>query len=325
MVVNQNGVAYPAWAGSDTERLNARLRNVLQAATHVVYQGDFCKQAADEFLGPPAGFVGDPAERRRHGRVHSGRAPAGGRPTAAAGRRPVAGVPTGDGARDAGTAARGAAARDRLGGRRPAADRRARPRRPRRLRRALRPARRTRALPPGARAAPSQGARPLSQRRAGGTRLRRARRPLGERRRAGAGGGCRHRRVFGDDLGARRAARACRARRGGANSARFARTPIGSEPVRGPSSTSTSRPGWSGTGRCSRSSWNDAARQRRDAGTGRRAVPPRGARFHAGADAGRPRADRRRRRLHRRDSHDPRGGGASAIRASACSGRSRAA
>ena len=55
VVVNQNGVAYPAWAGGDTERLNARLRSVLQAATHVVYQGDFCKQAADEFLGPPPG------------------------------------------------------------------------------------------------------------------------------------------------------------------------------------------------------------------------------------------------------------------------------
>ena len=55
VVVNQNGVAYPAWAGSATERLNARLRGVLRAATHVVYQGDFCKQAADEFLGPPQG------------------------------------------------------------------------------------------------------------------------------------------------------------------------------------------------------------------------------------------------------------------------------
>jgi glycosyltransferase involved in cell wall biosynthesis len=55
VVVNQNGIAYPAWAGADTERLNARLRGVLQAATHVVYQGEFCRQAADEFLGPPVG------------------------------------------------------------------------------------------------------------------------------------------------------------------------------------------------------------------------------------------------------------------------------
>jgi glycosyltransferase involved in cell wall biosynthesis len=55
IVLNQNGVAYPAWAGDDTERLNARLRKVLRAATHVLYQGDFCKQAADEFLGAPRG------------------------------------------------------------------------------------------------------------------------------------------------------------------------------------------------------------------------------------------------------------------------------
>ena len=51
VIVNQNGIAYPAWAGADTERLNARLRGVLRAATHVVYQGAFCKQAADEWLG----------------------------------------------------------------------------------------------------------------------------------------------------------------------------------------------------------------------------------------------------------------------------------
>jgi glycosyltransferase involved in cell wall biosynthesis len=55
VVVNQNGVAYPAWAGEETERLNARLRNVLTAATHVIYQSTFCKEAADHFLGPPAG------------------------------------------------------------------------------------------------------------------------------------------------------------------------------------------------------------------------------------------------------------------------------
>lgn len=55
VVVNQNGIAYPAWAGADTERLNARLRGVLRAATHVVYQGQFCKEASDEFLGPPSG------------------------------------------------------------------------------------------------------------------------------------------------------------------------------------------------------------------------------------------------------------------------------
>ncbi|HEU0302959.1 MAG TPA: glycosyltransferase family 4 protein [Gaiellaceae bacterium] len=55
IVLNQDGVAYPAWAGADTQRLNARLRHVLQAATHVVYQSEYCKHAADEFLGPPRG------------------------------------------------------------------------------------------------------------------------------------------------------------------------------------------------------------------------------------------------------------------------------
>jgi glycosyltransferase involved in cell wall biosynthesis len=55
LVVNQNGVAYPAWAGAETERLNARLRHVLAAAAHVIYQSEFCKQAADHFLGPPPG------------------------------------------------------------------------------------------------------------------------------------------------------------------------------------------------------------------------------------------------------------------------------
>jgi glycosyltransferase involved in cell wall biosynthesis len=55
VVLNQDGVAYPGWAGQRTERLNARLRRVLLAARHVVYQSEFCKEAADRFLGPPPG------------------------------------------------------------------------------------------------------------------------------------------------------------------------------------------------------------------------------------------------------------------------------
>jgi len=55
VVVNQDGVAYPAWAGEETESLNARLRYVLSAAAHVVYQSKFCKRAADHFLGPAPG------------------------------------------------------------------------------------------------------------------------------------------------------------------------------------------------------------------------------------------------------------------------------
>ncbi len=55
VVVNQNGVAYPGWAGERTDELNARLRDVLVAADHVVYQSEFCKAAADRFLGEPRG------------------------------------------------------------------------------------------------------------------------------------------------------------------------------------------------------------------------------------------------------------------------------
>ena len=50
-VLNQDGVAYPAWAGERTEALNAPLRRALLAADHVVYQSEFAKRSADLFLG----------------------------------------------------------------------------------------------------------------------------------------------------------------------------------------------------------------------------------------------------------------------------------
>jgi glycosyltransferase involved in cell wall biosynthesis len=53
VVVNQDGVAYPGWAGEETDALNARLRLALHAASHVVYQSAFSKRSADEFLGEP--------------------------------------------------------------------------------------------------------------------------------------------------------------------------------------------------------------------------------------------------------------------------------
>jgi glycosyltransferase involved in cell wall biosynthesis len=53
VVLNQNGVAYAAWAGGRADELNARLRGVLRAAGHVLYQSRFCKDAADRFLGEP--------------------------------------------------------------------------------------------------------------------------------------------------------------------------------------------------------------------------------------------------------------------------------
>lgn len=55
LVVNQDGVGYPAWAGRDTEEVNRPLRRLLAAADHVLYQSDFCRRSADEWIGPPPG------------------------------------------------------------------------------------------------------------------------------------------------------------------------------------------------------------------------------------------------------------------------------
>jgi glycosyltransferase involved in cell wall biosynthesis len=55
VVVNQSGVAYPGWAGAETEAINREFRRALLAAEHVLYQSEFCKRSADEFLGEPKG------------------------------------------------------------------------------------------------------------------------------------------------------------------------------------------------------------------------------------------------------------------------------
>jgi glycosyltransferase involved in cell wall biosynthesis len=55
IVLNQNGVAYPGWAGPKTKRLNRSNRHALEAADHVLYQSEFCKRAADAFVAEPKG------------------------------------------------------------------------------------------------------------------------------------------------------------------------------------------------------------------------------------------------------------------------------
>lgn len=55
IVVNQDGVAYPGWAGARTEELNGPLRHAVLVADHVVYQSEFSKRSADLFLGKPEG------------------------------------------------------------------------------------------------------------------------------------------------------------------------------------------------------------------------------------------------------------------------------
>ena len=55
VVVNQDGVAYPGWAGEATHRINAPMRRTLLAADHVLYQSEFARRSADSFLGEPRG------------------------------------------------------------------------------------------------------------------------------------------------------------------------------------------------------------------------------------------------------------------------------
>jgi glycosyltransferase involved in cell wall biosynthesis len=52
VILNQNGVAYPAWHGPGWERVNAPMRELLSLANHVFYQSDFCRRSADRFAGP---------------------------------------------------------------------------------------------------------------------------------------------------------------------------------------------------------------------------------------------------------------------------------
>lgn len=54
VVLNQNGVGYPAWLPDGWRPHNHRLAEVLAGAHHVVYQSRFCKESADRFLGTPS-------------------------------------------------------------------------------------------------------------------------------------------------------------------------------------------------------------------------------------------------------------------------------
>jgi glycosyltransferase involved in cell wall biosynthesis len=50
-VWNQDGVAYPGWAGTRTSAINRPLSQALHAADHVLYQSNFCRLSAERFLG----------------------------------------------------------------------------------------------------------------------------------------------------------------------------------------------------------------------------------------------------------------------------------
>jgi glycosyltransferase involved in cell wall biosynthesis len=49
VIVNQNGVAYPAWCGDGWRQVNAPMAQLLAIADHVFYQSAFCKVSADRF------------------------------------------------------------------------------------------------------------------------------------------------------------------------------------------------------------------------------------------------------------------------------------
>jgi len=48
-ILNQNGVAYPAWHGPGWEQTNAPMAFLLKEADYVFYQSRFCKVSADHF------------------------------------------------------------------------------------------------------------------------------------------------------------------------------------------------------------------------------------------------------------------------------------
>lgn len=53
LILNQNGVYYPGWYGKGWEKQNLGFIKLQSMASFVVFQSQFCKVAADKFLGLP--------------------------------------------------------------------------------------------------------------------------------------------------------------------------------------------------------------------------------------------------------------------------------
>ena len=56
IVWNQNGVAYPAWAGEKFLDINAPMRKLIHQADWVIYQSEFCRISSDYYLGEIKGL-----------------------------------------------------------------------------------------------------------------------------------------------------------------------------------------------------------------------------------------------------------------------------
>lgn len=55
IVLNQNGVFYPGWYDGDWRAMNAVMAQGYHLADHVFWQSEFCRRAADRFLGERQG------------------------------------------------------------------------------------------------------------------------------------------------------------------------------------------------------------------------------------------------------------------------------
>lgn len=53
IIVNQNGVAFPAWAGENYEVSNCQLKTLIGFADFIIYQSQFCKDSAERYISPP--------------------------------------------------------------------------------------------------------------------------------------------------------------------------------------------------------------------------------------------------------------------------------
>lgn len=53
VVVNQNGVAFPAWDGNNYEASNLSLKQLINFADFIIYQSQFCKDSAERYISPP--------------------------------------------------------------------------------------------------------------------------------------------------------------------------------------------------------------------------------------------------------------------------------
>jgi len=53
IVVNQNGVAFPAWDGTNYEASNRSLKKLIRFADFIIYQSQFCKNSAERYISPP--------------------------------------------------------------------------------------------------------------------------------------------------------------------------------------------------------------------------------------------------------------------------------